>query len=75
METIKKKSEPDFNIAPNPVNDNLYVHYKNVERGEVEILNMTGVRMVNTEIRNGGVIDISSFKPRVYLFCVEGMGT
>ena len=75
METIKKKSDRDFNIRPNPVNDNLVVHYKNVEKGEVEILNVAGVRLVNTEIANGGIIDISAFKPGVYLFCVEGMGT
>jgi alpha-L-arabinofuranosidase len=75
LKTIKKTPEIDFNIFPNPANDQLLVQYENLKRGKVQISNMTGVRQYDMEIENGGVIDISAIKPGVYLFCVEGLGT
>ena len=71
----EKQPETDFNIYPNPVNNQLMVQFENMERGTVQIMNLSGVRLFNRDVEDGHDIDISAFAPGVYLFRVEGLGT
>jgi len=71
LKTIKKNSELDFDIIPDPADELLHVQFRNIERGSVQIINMDGIRVYKNEIENGDVVSISAFAPGVYLFCVE----
>lgn len=71
----KRKPEMNFNIYPNPVENQLMVQFANMERGTVQIMNLSGVRLFAREVEDGKFVDISDFAPGVYFFRVEGLGT
>jgi hypothetical protein len=50
-----------------PINNQLMVQFENVERGTVQIMNLSGVRLFR-EVEDGKFVDISVFAPEFISF-------
>ncbi len=71
---IKKSSTDNFKIFPNPAFDQIVFHYNDNKSHSIRILNSSGELLFENkadEIRN---VDISAYKPGVYIVQVEGLG-
>ena len=66
----------DINVYPNPVQDNLNVHFnhKTVDNVEIRMINMYGKTVIRTKAISGELttLDVSHFPPGFYILQVFG---
>lgn len=62
----------DFSIFPIPVNEKMNVHFgKNTNNLGVQVLNMSGISVLKTDVLNDSAIDVSALTPGLYLIKVS----
>jgi hypothetical protein len=67
-----KINSSDISLYPNPVNDNLYIEFKNSGMKIIRIFQMNGMLMSEIQTINQNTdINVSQFSSGVYLVCIS----
>ena len=70
---LKRVNQPSFSVYPNPIIDEMKIHFSNTNHKTIEIYDLLGNKIFTQRMYSGESINLSSLNKGLYILRLEGL--
>ena len=70
---LKRVNQPSLSVYPNPIQDEIKIHFPNTNHKTIEIYDLLGNKILTQRIYSGESINLSSLNKGLYILRLEGL--